>query len=231
MPRERNSNSVSEFLLYLANSKNGDDRVLPLAELSQTLGISIASLREQLEVARSLGVVEVRPKTGIRRLPYTFRPAVVQSVSYALLVDPNCFRAYADLRSHVEAAYWSEAVTLLSVDDHARLRELVQRAKEKLSGRPIQIPHSEHRELHLTIFSRLNNPFVTGVLEGYWELYEQVGLNVYTDLHYLQQVWDYHEKMVDDICSGNYERGYRTLRDHIDLLDQRSRPPINQKFE
>ena len=62
----------SEFLSYLISHCDSDnDRVPSLKELSQKLGVSIAGLREQLEVARVLGVVEVKPKTGIRRVPYT----------------------------------------------------------------------------------------------------------------------------------------------------------------
>src|SRR5665811_1560947 len=97
---------MSEFLQYLALNNRIDNRIPPLAELSQQLGVSIAILREQLEVARALGLVEVKPKTGIRRLPYTFKPAVKQSLSYAVQTNQAYFSLYADLRKHIEEAYW-----------------------------------------------------------------------------------------------------------------------------
>jgi DNA-binding FadR family transcriptional regulator len=64
MLRERNtSNPLSEFLRYLAQHEEANGQQLPaLSELSRELGVSIASLREQLEVARALGLVEVRNK-------------------------------------------------------------------------------------------------------------------------------------------------------------------------
>ena len=40
------------------------------------------------------------------------------------------------------------------------------RAWDKLRRTPIQVPHEEHRNLHLLIYSRLENPFVTGILEA-----------------------------------------------------------------
>ena len=52
---------------------------------------------------------------------------------------------------------------------------LIERALEKLRGTPVQVPHEEHRKLHLMIYSRLDNPFVTGILEAYWDAYEAVG--------------------------------------------------------
>ncbi len=222
---------MSEFLRYLAAKPSQDERIPPLAELSQELGVSIAILREQMEVARALGLVEVKPKTGIRRLPYSFRPAVRQSLNYAVATNQAYFSIFADLRRHIEQAYWFEAVVLLTRQDHEDLRNLVRRAQEKLSGDPVQIPHWEHREFHLLVYRRLNNPFVLGLLETYWELYEEVGLAVFTDYSYLQMVWKYHQKMAESICNNDYTAGYQALNDHMDLLQQRAKPVPNQKFE
>jgi DNA-binding FadR family transcriptional regulator len=233
MLRERATlDQISEFMKYLASTETSEsDRLPPLTELSQELGISVASLREQLEVARTFGLVEVRPKTGIRRLPYTFAPAVVNSLAYGVRIDQNLFRAFSDLRNHIEMVYWNQAVVLLTPEDIEKLRDLVRCAQEKLHGTRVQIPHTEHRELHLMIYRRLNNPFVMGILEAYWEIYEAVGLNVYTDLNYLERVWAYHQRMVESISSGNYAAGYQALIEHTDLIFQRSRTLSNQKFE
>ena len=210
--------TLSEFMRYLAAHPQADESLPPLVSLSLELGISVAALREQLEVARALGLVDVRPRTGIRRLPFTFLPAVRQSLNYAMALDPNSFEMFADLRQNIEASYWFEAVGKLSSEDHALLKSLVERAWRKLDGRPIQIPHDEHKQLHLTIFCRLNNPFVSGILEAYWESYEAIGLNVFTEYNYLRSVWQYHETMVMAITSGDFEAGYQALVEHTELL-------------
>lgn len=222
MLRDRVSPNISEFLRYLASHVEADDKLPALSELSRELNISLASLREQLEVARALGFVEVRQKTGTRRLPYAFTPAVRQSLGYALAINDDHFRKFSDLRNHLESAYWDEAVRLLTEADHAELNGIIARAWEKIRSAPVQVPHEEHRKLHLTIYSRLDNPFVTGVLEAYWEAYEAVGLNVFAGgYEYLQEVWEYHQRMVESICSGQFESGYEALVRHIDLLYQR----------
>jgi DNA-binding FadR family transcriptional regulator len=223
---------LSKFLQYLAIHPSNDCTRLPaLAKLSQELEISVASLREQLEVARALGLVEVKPKTGIRKINYSFKPAVTQSLHFAIASQPESFQAYADLRNHIEAAYWYQAVSQLTAEDHAYLGSLIEKAQEKLQGTPVQIPHQEHRELHLSIYRHLDNPFVLGLLEAYWEVYESTGLAVFTDLVYLQQVWQYHARMVEAICTGHYAVGYQALMDHLDLLYQRSKPLSRQMFE
>jgi DNA-binding FadR family transcriptional regulator len=184
--------------------------------------VSLASLREQLEVARALGLVEVRPRLGTRRRTYSFTPAIRQSLGYALALDDEHFRKYAELRNHVESAFWYQAVQKLTDEDKRELQSLVIRAWEKLRGSPIQVPHEEHRNLHLRIYSRLENPFVTGILEAYWEAYEAVGLNVFAGSYeYLEEVWRYHQKMVEAICDGDFEAGYQALVAHTDLLYQR----------
>ena len=218
---------ATEFLDYLVastqnNLAEADSKQLPsLQEMSKEIGVSVATLREQLEVAKVLGLVEVRPRTGIRRLPYTFSPAVRQSLSYAIQIDLRHFDEFSDLRNQIEAAYWDHAVRLLTLEDHANLQSLVEQAWLKLRGQPVQIPHIEHRRLHLGIYHRLQNPFVNGILEAYWDAYEAVGLNLFADYAYLTEVWTYHQQMVDAICQGNPRAGFQALIEHKDLLHHR----------
>ena len=217
------SDTLSEFLRYLARHEEINGQGLPtLKELSREFGVSIASLREQLEVARALGLVEVKPRTGTKRLPYSFTPAVRQSLRYALALDNEHFQKFSELRNHIEGAYWYEAVQLLTEEDKQELQNLLARAKEKLNGNSIKIPHEEHRQLHMVIYQRLENPFVIGLLEAYWDAYEAVGLNVFTGgLSYLEQVWEYHTQMVDAICNEDYDAGYKAFIQHADLLYHR----------
>jgi DNA-binding FadR family transcriptional regulator len=222
MARKRSKNEFIEYLLKQSTAEGDGVRLPPLNKLSQQLGVSVSTLREQMEAARALGLVEARPRTGVRRLPYNFFPAVSESLAYAIALDQEYFQKYADLRQKLEAAYWYEAVELLTAEDHARLRQLVQRAWEKLRGSPIQIPQAEHRELHLLIYRRLDNPFVLGLLEAYWDAYEAVGLNLYADYFYLEEVWGYHQRMVDGILAGDLQAGYQALLEHTDLLHHRA---------
>jgi DNA-binding FadR family transcriptional regulator len=216
--------SQNEFIQYLTDSYDQQDpfgRIPSLSKLSQDLGVSVARLREQLEVARVLGFVEVRPRTGMRRLPYSFLPAVSQSISYAIEIDQSYFDVFSELRNHLEAVYWDEAVHRLMPEDHADLQDLVVKAWDKLRSPQVHIPHFEHRQLHLGIYRRLHNPFVLGILEAYWEAYEAVGLNMYAGYDYLQHVWEYHQQMVEAICLGDFEAGYQALVQHKDLLYHR----------
>lgn len=212
----------SELLHFIFDHAHSlpDGKLPSLDVLSLRLKISTGKLREQLEVARALGIVDVRPRTGIRLTEYAFAPAVRFSLLYALSLDHGLFDSFSELRNHVEFAFFHEAVIKLTPDDHAHLRALVQQAWNKLEGDTVRIPHAEHRDLHLTIFSRLNNPFVRGLLEAYWDAYEAEGLSVFSDYDYLHEVWRYHEGIVSAIVEGRHNEAYQLLVQHTRLIQR-----------
>lgn len=211
----------SEFLRYLLTRGCEPGAKLPsLDEISNEIGISVGKLREQFEVARVLGLVEASPRRGIRCLPYNFTNAIRLGLMVSLALDPGSFRAYSALRIHLETAFWDEAVTLLTDADKAELLRLVEQAHAKLNTERVQIPYPEHRAFHLTIYRRLDNPFVHGLLEAYWDAYEAVALNTYADYGYLQEVWSYHEQIAQAIHERDYARGKELLIQHTKLIDR-----------
>ena len=209
----------SELLQYLVDQGIAPGERLPaLTELSDELKLSVGKLREQLELARQMGFVSVRPRLGTRREAYDFYPAVCTSLMFGLATGEACFEQFSQLRQTIEASMWPEAVTRLTVDDKQHLRQLVADAWQKLQVQPIHIPNGEHRELHLTIFSRLENPFVLGLLRAYWDAYEATELTRFADYQYWLDVWSYHERIVEAIHSGDYDNGRRLLVEHFQLL-------------
>ncbi len=223
---------LSEFLRYLAEiPERGDQRIPPLNELSHQLGLSVATLREQLEVARILGVVEVKPKAGIRKLPYDFRPALFTSLAYAVESGAFSFQMFSDLRKHLETAYFVEAAQLLTPADIENLSDLVRSAQEKISRVPGQVPVSEHRKFHLLMYKNLNNPYLSGFFEAYWEVYRIAGLEIYPDLNYAERVWQFHARIIEQIKIGNYSQGLKYLVEHMELVNQRVKEPPRLSFE
>jgi DNA-binding FadR family transcriptional regulator len=105
------------------------ERLPSIQELQdqEHLGVSASKIREQLEVARALGLVEVRSKTGTRLKGYSFAPAVRLSLLYALAMNPHHFELFGALRNHVEIAFWHEACALLT-DEDGLMRKCIERA-------------------------------------------------------------------------------------------------------
>ncbi len=220
----------SDLLRYiLENNYKPGDQLPTIQEISRSLNVSVAKMREELEIARSFGLVEVKPGRGMRVLDYRFEPAVTLSTLYAIGQESSHFEQLRRMRNALEIAFWEDAVSLLTADDIKTLRELIAAAQERLANQPIQVPANEHRAFHLTTFSRLDNPFVTGILEAFWEVYEAFGLNLYFELDYHRKVWAYHVQIVDAIECGDFETGRRLLAEHMNLLQSRDQPePANR---
>ena len=209
----------SDFLKYLVdNHVEPGDRVPTLSEISAELGLSVGKLREQMEVARSLGFVSVRTRKGIQREPFDFKPAVLISLLFSLGTEEAQFIQFGELRQAVEKGMWPEAVAHLTIADKQELREMVDQAWQKLRSHPVHVPNSEHRQFHLKIFSHLQNPFVQGLLEAYWDAYEASELTRFVNYQYWVDVWTYHEKIVDALERNDFEQGLRCLTEHFSLL-------------
>lgn len=218
-------NLGSDLLNYITKQGyNPGDKLPSIQELtaSSHLDMSASKVREQLEVARALGLVEVRSKRGTLVKEYTFTPAVRLSALYAL-ASGESFEQFASLRNHVEAAYWNEACELLTSDDLDQMQHCIDVANEKLNSPPIHIPNEEHRIFHLSVFQHLDNPFVLGILEAYWDMYEEVGVNQYMDYTYLKQVWDYHKRILMYIRESKFDNARQAFVEHTRLLRYKPR--------
>lgn len=209
----------SDFLKYLIEHHvNPGNKLPPLSDIGDEMGVSVGKLREELAVARGMGVVSVRPRLGIQREPFNFSDAVLPAVLFSLATGETTFVQLSRLRQMIEVSFWDEAVVLLTPEDKAQLGQLVAQAWSKLRGEPIHIPNGEHRQLHLTIFSRLENPFVQGLLEAYWDAYDASELTRFMRYRYWVEVWTYHERIVEALCRNDTECGRQLLNEHFSLL-------------
>ena len=212
-------NFDSELLKYIIQQNlEPGDRLPALTDLSLDLGLSVGKLREQLEVARQLGFVSVQPRIGTHLEPFDFYPAVHTSLLFGLATGEATFEQFSNLRQTLEMSLWHQAVILLTDEDKQRLHALVAQAWSKLKGSPVHIPESEHRNLHLTIFCRLANPFVQGLLQAYWDAYAATELTRLADYKYWLNVWTYHQHIVEAICNEEFEHGRELLIEHFHLL-------------
>ena len=212
----------SDILRFIVKAGYQPGDPLPtIREISDQTDTSVAKTRESLEIARALGMVDIKPGRGTRVAQYTFTPAVTLSSLYAIGQDAANFEHLRQMRIALEVTFWEEAVAELTTEDCSDLRNLIEQARAHLEGPSVQIPGTEHRDFHLKMFSRLDNPFVQGVLEAFWIAYDAFGLNLYADLKYHHNVWDYHARIVDALESGDIQRGGELLSEHMNLIRHR----------
>jgi len=224
MLHEQMDSEVLQYIVreHLQTLEGEELNKLPsLGELAAEMRVSRGKLREELIAAQAFGVVEMRPGDGTYVRPFDFYAPIRTLVLYGLAADKRSFDRYYKLRAQLEISFWDEAVRALTPEDHARLYQILDQAEHKLTSTPVEIPHEEHRELHLGMFGRLENPFVLGLIAAYWDAYEAVGLHRYYDLSYFTRMWDWHREMVDAVVAGKYQKSREILIQHFTLLEDR----------
>jgi DNA-binding FadR family transcriptional regulator len=226
MPQNQLPYDILQYIVGLEENRpelerGRESKLPPMDELAETMGVSRGKLREELVAAQAFGMVEMRPGDGTYVLPFDFYPPIRTLVLYAIERDRKYFDQFYRMRVELEAAFWDRAVRNLTQEDKDELQRIVERAERKLNGTPVEIPHNEHRDFHVTIFGRLENEFVQGVLMAYWDAYEAVGLHRYFDFSYYETMWASHRAMVEAIVGGDYEEGLRVLIEHSTMLHGR----------
>ena len=224
-------NELSPVLKYIADAVRKDEPIPSIAELSAQLNISISSLREQLEVPKQLGFVEVRTRTGIQKNKFSLTRPLTLAMSYGLRGDEELFQEYSSLRRQLEIAYWYEACALLEKNHIQELEKFVASAIWKINQNPVVMPIPEHRNFHLAIYRPLNNRVLISILETYWNLYQASNIHYYRNHEYLESVWSYHRQMLDAITSKAYEKGYKALVTHFELMKTYKKADLRQRFE
>jgi DNA-binding FadR family transcriptional regulator len=192
-----------------------------IGDLAKEMRISRGKLREEMIAAQAYGAVEMRPGDGTYVRPFDFYGPVRTLVLYSIAGDRRNFDRYYQVRARLEIAFWEDATRNLGPGDLDLLYSILDRAQGKLNRDRVEIPHEEHREFHLHIYSRMENPFVHGLLQAYWDAYEAVGLHRYFDLSYFERMWSWHREMVDAIVAGEHARGQEVLIRHFTLIEDR----------
>lgn len=224
-------NAKHALLSYLATTAKEGKSIPSIAQMGQDLGLSNAAIREQLEVARQLELVEIKTKTGIQISDFSITPAIRLASKYGIELNPDLIWELFSVRQHLELCYWQEAVVSLSKEDIEQLGQIVESALTKISKRPIIVPIEEHREFHLSIYKPLKNGFLISILEAYWDLFYESEIRFYSDQTSLESVWEYHRKIYQAIASKQYEVGYQALLTHFDIVRTNSKAALTQRFE
>jgi DNA-binding FadR family transcriptional regulator len=224
-------NSNLALLSYLASNAKEGKGIPSIAQLSNDLGLSVSAIREQLEVARQLELVEVKTKTGIHTASFSAAPAICLAYHYGLVLRPDLIGDIISVRQHLELSYWKEAVVHLTGKDVNYLADIVEKAISKINNLPVIIPLEEHKEFHLAIYRPLENSFLDSILEAYWNIQMESGIHVYSDKTYLENVWAYHQKILEAIETKEYDLGYQALMTHFEIVRTQRKAELKQRFE
>jgi GntR family transcriptional regulator, galactonate operon transcriptional repressor len=138
-------------------------------ELSQELNVSRNVVREAVKVLASKGLVEVRPKTGMRIRPRSdwnlFDPDLL-AWQFEVGPDEKFFRDLYDLRSIIEPASAARAALRATHDEIAKLRECYRQMAIAAEDRDAHI--RADAQFHATIIAACHNELLEQINSTYW---------------------------------------------------------------
>ena len=225
------SEEKTSLLNYLAEASKNKQDIPSIAELSQILGVSVASVREQLEVARQLGFVEVKPRKGIQRKPFSLVPLIRLGMNYGIHSEAQLLSEYIELRKHLELSYWDDAFEVLKDDQMDYMQFLVDIAFRKLQRKPAIIPTEEQSEFHLTLFRPLGNKVLISILEAAWAMEEDNGGKIIADLDEMLFSWRTRQFIVDALREKDRSKGKNALESLLALPNKPKGAEIITRFE
>jgi GntR family galactonate operon transcriptional repressor len=209
-------------LRILQINRATDDPVLPTEmELSQELNVSRNVVREAAKVLASKGLIEIRPKTGMRirsRSDWNLFDPDMLTWQFEVGPDEKFFHDLYDLRSVVEPAAAERAALRASPAEIAEIDRWYRRMESSVDDPEA---HSAADALfHATIIAACHNEFLQQINKTYW-------LALQSSFRLTAQIPDgptntlqYHKAILEAI-RGRDHKGARLAMNN--LLDQVAR--------
>jgi DNA-binding FadR family transcriptional regulator len=201
--RERLHDQITRYLavqILQGELPNGRPGYSSETELSDYLNVSRTALREAIKVLAAKGLIEVRPKTGVRILPREewnlMDPDLLAWRGEAGAVDASFIRNLCEVRLIVETAACEFAAIRGSDEQLANMREKYRRA-ESVAHNSLKYGEADI-EFHEAIFEACNN-----------ELLQQMTVTIGKGLRSIQGIDRHqqpsvglplHKAVLDAIC-------------------------------
>lgn len=213
------ANSLEDRVLayfHTAGLRAGD--VVPSElELASELKVGRPALREALGALEVIGIVQSRQ--GARRTLGTFdMGAVIRTLTIGIVPDLQSLRSLLEVRRVLEVGFFPQAAAKLTPQDVAELRSLTDTMQEKASRGEVFV--AEDQAFHAAIYHHLHNPILWGLLEAFWELFDNMGAETRTGTN-LPETAAAHARIVDALVIGEMALASHHLNSHF--FDVRSR--------
>lgn len=154
-----------------ANKLGLGDALPPEAALAKQLGISRPSLREGVKALESLGIVEARHGEGVFVSAFSF-DTIIENLPYSIVADGKKLVDLLQVRAALEVGIVDQVADKIGDEDRRLLREIAAQMAEK--ARLGQTFEQEDSEFHKTLYRCLNNPFLSRLVDLFWQVFHRM---------------------------------------------------------
>ncbi len=192
------------------NLKPGD--LLPTEQrLSEMLGVSRNVLREAIKSMEIMGMLSSQAGRGTVLHGFNL-DFVMQNVVFAAASEvDSTVMEMLDIRKKLELGSMRAAYASLREEDVRRLRAVM--ASLKAHWEQDRFFHSDDREFHLTLFSRINNRSMLSLMEAIWDV--DANFRVEQKIPHLEETIVKHENIVRALEARNEEAFEAAMMAHF----------------
>ncbi len=147
------------------------DALPPEGVLAERLGISRPSLREGVKALESLGIVEARHGDGLFVSAFSF-DSIIENLPYAAVADGKQLFDLLQVRAALENGVICDIVDRIGTEDKQRLRALANSMLD--AARRNETFEKEDGEFHATLYRCLNNPFLSRLVDLFWQVFRRL---------------------------------------------------------
>lgn len=192
------------------NLKPGD--LLPTEQaMSEMLGVSRNVLREAIKSMEIMGMLSSQAGRGTVLHDFNL-DFVMQNVIFAAANDvDNTIFELLDIRKKLELGYMRQAYATLREEDIRHLRQIMTAIRAHWEKD--HYFHSDDREFHMTLFSRINNRSMLSLMAAIWD----VDANFKTEekIPHLDESIIKHENIVRALEARNEEAFEAAMMAHF----------------
>jgi len=211
------SHEVVERLrsMILHENYRPGDRLPPMSDLANELGVGQSSLREGLRQLEVAGFVTIRHGRGVFVVDTAFDPLRV-TTTVDEVYRPEDVGLLWQTRRFLEQGN-AHSLNQLSKDCELELTECLYKLKANLQV--VEGFMKWETEFHIRIAAMAGNRYVTEILEAIWGLTGAYEHKVYQSEERRQTGYNYHKQIRDAILEGKAEMAGRLMNDHLKILE------------
>jgi DNA-binding FadR family transcriptional regulator len=183
------------------------DRLPSENRLARSLGVGRNALREALRSLEALGIVEARVGSGwyVREMNLDI---VADALLLSLELTPRTFDGLYRVRELLECTFIEDAVDVLTADDLASLRRIVDEMEGKAHAEDlVPLDHLFHKAL----YARLGNPVLDILVDLFFRVHP-IEHRQYPRKN-PEGITREHREILDAVSSGDAETARQIMRD------------------
>lgn len=202
-------------LYILDNNLQAGDMLPSESKLSETLGISRASIREAFRSLEALGIIVTAQGKGrfIREFNYS---AMLENLSYNLKIHVSDFRQLIDVRMALEESFLKQSMHMLTAQDFEELGKLIDQMAWLVDQKQ---PEDElvkiHTQFHQRLYASLHNELLESLI-GVFSTFQRflTVIKRYKTSNFKEFI-ALHRSLLDMLRARDVSRVHECLQEHF----------------